>query len=63
MSGAFTNSYVQKEYGYVIGANHLKWLDILGLLLFAGSFAVLIVHGGLRLLLGGSKKGKGGEDE
>ena len=48
--GAFTNPYTQKRYGYVIGANHLKWLDIIGILLFAGGFAVWLFHGGLRLL-------------
>lgn len=57
-SGWITNEDVRKKYGYIIGANHVKWLDILGILMFAGALGVWFFHGGLRILAGMLRKGR-----
>jgi len=33
---------------YILGLNNVKWVDIVGLLIFLGTLAGIIVHGGLR---------------
>ncbi len=40
---------VDPEWLYMHGADRLKWMDVLGILLVAGSFAGVGAHGGLRI--------------
>lgn len=55
-NGWITNDDVIKKYGYMIGTNHVKWLDIMGFLMFAGALGVWFFHGGLRILAGMIRK-------
>jgi len=52
------NNNLRKKYGYMIGANHIEWLDILGILMFAGALGVWFFHGGLRILASKMRKGR-----
>jgi len=51
---------VDPEWLYIHGSDRLKWMDVLGILLVAGSFAGVGVHGGLRIVaVRRRKKGQG----
>lgn len=53
-----SNNECREKYGYVIGANHVEWLDWLGILMFLGALGVWFFHGGLRILAGMARKGR-----
>ncbi len=56
-NGWITDEPVLQKYGYMVGTNHVKWLDIIGILMFAGALAVWVFHGGLRILAAMMRKG------
>ena len=53
----FTNKELMEGGQYIIGANRIPALDIIGLIIVFGTFALPIVHGGLRFILR-KRKGK-----
>jgi predicted CXXCH cytochrome family protein len=46
----FINSDALKKYGYMVGAHRIPALDMILILVVLGTFALPIVHGGLRIL-------------
>ena len=51
----FINADLLKTYSYVVGANRIPILDLIVILVVLGTFALPVIHGGLRILT--KKKG------
>jgi hypothetical protein len=48
---AHDNEQILNKMGYVIGVTKIKFLDLLGAFLIAGSLAVPVFHGGFRIFI------------